>query len=61
MNEDHYPFLGVVIFIALVFMCYEYSQIKNDIGTEIQFTKMQCPECGATLEFELIEREVDAY
>lgn len=49
----------VIIMIAVMGGTAGYIADKLETGTEVKFTEMQCPECGATLEFELIEREED--
>lgn len=62
MTSDQFA-LGavfVIIMIAVMGGTFSYIADKLETNTEVKFTEMQCPECGATLEFELIEREVDA-
>jgi hypothetical protein len=54
----------VIIMIAVIGGTTAYIADRLEADTEIKFTEMKCPECGATLEFELkepIEREVYVY
>lgn len=45
----------VIIMIAVMSGTAAYIADRLEANTEIKFTEMKCPECGATLEFELKE------
>ena len=51
--------VGVCVIMLIGFLVVKGSFTTSEPITEIKFTEMYCPECGAPLEFELEVCEED--